>query len=67
MLGAAPPLDMHTTLVEAYTRSLPSRVREAERVVRLLPTKPCRTRVGDNKEWRNGRRAPTQDPSTNDR
>ena len=28
-----------------------------------LPTKPCRTRVGD-KEWRNGRRAPTQDPST---
>ena len=35
-------------------------------VVRLLPTKPCRTRVGD-KEWHNGRRAPTQDPSTNDR
>ena len=34
--------------------------------VRLLPTKPCRTRVGD-KEWRSGRRAPTQDPSTNDR
>ena len=24
--------------------------------VRLFPTKPCRTRVGD-KEWRNGRRA----------
>ena len=34
--------------------------------VRLLPTKPYRTRLGD-KEWRNGRRAPTQDPSTNDR
>ena len=34
--------------------------------VRLLPTKPCRTRVGD-KEWRHGRRAPTQYPSTNDR
>ena len=26
--------------------------------VRLLPAKPCRTRKGD-KEWRNGRRAPT--------
>ena len=35
--------------------------------VRLFyPRKPCRTRVGD-KEWRNGRRAPTQDPSTDDR
>ena len=34
--------------------------------VRLLPKKPCRTRVGD-KEWHNGHRAPTQDPSTNNR
>ena len=33
-------------------------------MVRRLPTKPCRTRVRD-KEWHNGRRAPTQDPSTN--
>ena len=32
----------------------------------LLPTKPCRTRVGDN-EWHNGHRAPTQYPSTNNR
>ena len=30
---------------------------------RLLPTKPCRTRVG-NREWRNRPRTPTQDPST---
>ena len=40
--------------------------RQGEAQARLLPTKPCRTRAGD-KEWRNGRRAPTQDPSTNDR
>ena len=37
-----------------------------EQTVRLLPRKPCRTRVGD-KEWHKGHRAPTQDPSTNDR
>ena len=34
--------------------------------VSFLPTKPRRTRMGD-KEWHNGRRAPTQDPSTNNR
>ena len=38
----------------------------AEAQVRRLPTKPCRTRVGD-RGWHNGRRAPTQDPSTNNR
>ena len=43
-----------------------SSLRSARNVVRLLPTKPCRTRVGD-REWHNGRRAPTQDPSTNNR
>ena len=30
----------------------------------ILPTKPCRARAGD-KEWRDGCRTPTQDPSTN--
>ena len=35
-------------------------------VSQLLPTKPCRTRVGFT-EWRHGCRTPTQDPSTNDR
>ena len=34
--------------------------------VRLLPKKPCRTRVGD-KERHNEHRAPTQDPSTKNR
>ena len=29
----------------------------------ILPTKPCRTRVGD-KEWRSGRHAPTLDPTS---
>ena len=38
--------------------------RRRRRSVFLL-TKPCRTRIGDE-EWRNGRRAATQDPSTND-
>ena len=39
---------------------------DAEELVRILLTKPFRTRMGD-KERHNGRRASTQDPSTNDR
>ena len=46
-----------------HTSSVSSGFRQGEP---FNPTKPCRTRLGDY-EWRNGRRTPTQDTSTNNR